>query len=352
MAATRLFITHDLTGAPGALIDAATGNIIAEYDALTAPFLCSDSGASNSDGLLALFTPFDAFTTTLAPKIYQWDGNIAFTQIGTFGLTFPPLTSMNAVGSNFWVFGQSPLDTPANIQPSFFKFNNAGTLVNTVGPLTLGVNRFVGAFCVDDTETVAYYSHQFPSIYNNPIKSWNLLTNTAGPQVSAGVGANTRVIGLYSPPGSTDVIALLQFYDGIGGNSSSIRRYTAAGAIVYSVVFTSIVDMGDDSLETAIDPDLNSCWARWPNAPNYDTFQGSAYTRLAFSNGATLSSISVPVNVDNAPASTCPLLALAPAIPPPPPSNPGSGIYRIVPGKRQDTIFNDDLTSSFTTKIP
>jgi hypothetical protein len=51
------------------------------------------------------------------------------------------------------------------------------------------------------------------------------------------------------------------------------------------------------------------------------------------------------------PATSCIPVVFVLAAPPLPP-NPGSGIYKLVPGKYNDTLWNEDLTASFDTKIP
>lgn len=53
------------------------------------------------------------------------------------------------------------------------------------------------------------------------------------------------------------------------------------------------------------------------------------------------------------PAESCMMVTYKYEVTPPaPPPNPGSGIYKLVPGKHNDTLWNDDLTSSFDVKIP
>jgi hypothetical protein len=342
-----IFIPHDLAGGTGALIDASNGNIISEYGGAIPPFQATDMGATNTSQLMALFSPFVQGSPREFPHIWQWDQVITFTQIATFDKQLDQLSPIRGVGTNFWICDGKA--TPDGKR--FWKFNNAGVTQLNKGPNTFLLNG-VGTFCISNDESRAFYSNRFP---NGAIKVWDLVNDVALTDLVAAVGANITVSELWSIPGSTDIIAVLSFYDGVSNNTRIIRRYTNAGGLVYNITFATLGFIapfnGDDTLESGLDTDLSSCWARYPDGPSFDSFISSAFTRLSFADGSIISQISVPRNGNGAPATTCPVLIFETVTPPPPP-NPGSGIYKIVPGKRNDSIWNDDFTGSFDTKIP
>jgi len=68
--------------------------------------------------------------------------------------------------------------------------------------------------------------------------------------------------------------------------------------------------------------------------------------------GPSFSQDSDPLDTPWAHQGSCPILILTNEIIPPPPPNITSGIYKLVPGKHQDTLWNENFEGTTDVKIP
>ncbi len=321
-------------GGKAGMINSLTGNVDFE------PLLASRSGsARNVDGLFTL-VPF----TTSPPKIYRWDGGTTLTVVGTFSTVgnvthVVPGFVADRVNSNFWSLSGIGVANPTT--PSWRKYDITGALLNTVGPITT-ISNGVLAMAVSQDETIGYYYGGFP-LNNQPIRRWDLINNVALSNLVANLGdADTSVQNIYKVDGSTDIVALLIRND-FTTVTLRIRRYTAAGSIVYDVLFGTVIGTDDSNLECCEDPARDSIWARWPGPPNYDISLGSRFQRLSLVDGSTISFVDNLIGLDGVPAPTCAFVAVG-SIPPPPPS----GIYYIKLGKTNDTLYYSNYFTNST----
>ncbi len=290
-----LFVPGDGVG-DAALIDPGSGSLVNQT-----PFFSRSGAARLPNGLFSLRSSITKDTI----YIWSWNGATTFTSVAFFdggkGFGFPFTT----IDTNFWTCQY--LGLHVFNQPSFYKYDQTGQILKSVGPISIITNG-VEAFTPSLDETVAYYNN---TSANTAIKRWDLVNNVALTDLVANIGASTHSNYLYTVPGSTDIVAILYLWTGGNdGGTRIIRRYTATGTVVYNVTFATVLGTAADTIEdAAVDPSLTSVWVRWPGPPNYDSFLGSRYQQLSLADGSTLGFVD-NVAFEEVPASTCPLLVL------------------------------------------
>lgn len=338
-----LYVPRDQIGNPGCLLDSVSGVILVKYPLED---VVGDQGVININQRIALHKPVVFGSPAEFMTLWEWDGSLTVNQVGTFNKKYAQFSPIRPVGSNYWIAGTE--GGGSTNTPGFHKFDANGVFQLSKGPITF-LSNGVTTFCINDAETIAYYAN---SLSNNAIKSWDLVGNVAGPDVVTNVGVNYRVHHLWNIIGTSDIAAVIVFSDFSNPTRWMLRRYTPTGTIVYENIFdTDSAILGDDITECGIDPDFTSIWVRWAAPPTYDSFVSSSYRQFRLEDGVPLTpTLNITRDFEGVPCHTCPLIILGSSAPPLP--NEFSGIYRLVPGKRQDTLWDQDFNGTTDVKIP
>lgn len=316
-----LMVTSDGGFGNGVIVDTATG--LVTEDALN--FFSIQEAARLSTGEICA-----CVVNVLGPlNIYTWNNSstaAVFTIAATFaGGNVLPGYGLNINNDLFWGFLNLNV---ANA--SFYKFNAAGTVLNTVGPVAGSGTGTL--FCVAIDEGIAYYAKNSTST----IKRWNLLTNSAMADFLT-FNINYFVSGMWNVQGSTDIVVAYNNFSGAGDDTRVLIRYTAAGATVYTSTYHTIVAPStDDFSEVALSIDLLGIWTRDAGPPSWDITVDCEYNHVLFSTGAVDETANIAVTASGSPSTTCFLMELSAAV-------NNAGIYKIVPGKTYDELFEQDV---------
>jgi hypothetical protein len=142
----------------------------------------------------------------------------------------------------------------------------------------------------------------------------------------------------------------------IDGASNKTYVFNSSGILINTIT-------RDYTVHRAVRiPGENSIWV-WGNDALGAMFVKETFpagTELIRVRHASLTHISGPAYSNDADAipfpwahqSSCPLLILTSSATPPVPPNPSSGIYKLVPGKHNDTLWVENFTGTFDVKIP
>ncbi len=276
MPAFALFLP-DPAGGGAQLIDQA-GAITAGFD------FYADQSARLPNGLFVCQNA----SSSCPIHIWQWNGGTSFTQLATFaGLfsgspNFPPSTHFAAIGTHFWAAPWIPSNSG---EFQFWKFDQTGAVLASIGPttfLTFGLQCFTPSL----DETIAYYSNGVT------ILRWDLVGNAALSNLASLSADIFGIVKLYPVPGSTDIVAVLIQWDGVSLNNRLLRRYTAAGAIVYDVIVATVLGVADDPYcDAALDPSGTSVWIEYPGPPSYDSSLLCTFAQVSLADGSTLRTI-------------------------------------------------------------
>src|SRR5260221_179154 len=307
--ADSYYSLNDGSASASAILSSSTGLVLFTNSAQ----LSRSGSARNNAGLFVLVLGL----VNTAPTIYSWNGDGTFNLVGTFaaGTVNPTACAFSSVLANFWCLSGI---AGANFNtPSFRKFDSTGAILNTVGPITFIANG-IQTLAVSLDETIGYYTGGVGN--NQPIKRWDLVGNVALGDLVANLGdTNAFVQHLYPITGSTDIVAVIQSWDGTAGHSNTriIRRYTAAGAIVYSVTFAKQLTPGDFRAECSESSSLTTIVCRWGGPTAYNISTGSRFQVLNLSDGSTAGFVdNVADVVTFIPAGTCPMVVLGVSAPP------------------------------------
>lgn len=332
-------------------------------------FAASEQGCSLASGIWGLFGKQNVpgnvvgsdqlFIYSAAPSLAL----IARVTMPKFGRAMGTDLTKFYVAANVDGF---PNPSPSTV----YTFSNAGILGGTTWTLNrsnIGTSLNGGAAMgVKRDSSVLYYTRNgtiSPNMSDGHLHSHNLLTDADGIE--------------FTGPGSSyaagDVIVLSDntilciWNKGTATESHIIYHYDAAGNILHTYDFgttfvhhiihessdvaTSIIVWTENLVEDA------SLTGRW----DLERLTIATGARAVLINdkhfftagvGPFDNSNNCNPEVFGAPDS-CPLIMMmTPFVPPPPTPNERSGIYKIVPGKHNDTLWNEDFAGTTDFKIP
>jgi len=151
---------------------------------------------------------------------------------------------------------------------------------------------------------------------------------------------------------------LVSYEDHLAPVDEFVKRYSPAGALLNT--YTLPTGEALDRIGLDKDDSADTFWMM--SFPNNQIMR---FRQIRISDGVTLVTFDVTVFTNGVSEQTfaesmdrfgisncCPLVVLRTEIVPPVAPNLNSGIYRVVPGKRQDTLWTQDFAGTEDVKIP
>lgn len=318
---------------PGVIIDPSTGQVVN----IVFPLAQGDYGDVFLNGVIAL-EDFDNDDI----KFYTFDFNLITTVDLSPSTDFLKMR-INHTANLLWVSHRQSGVT------KFKSYDSAGVL-QTNDDTTLSQNP--QAICANNNSTIMYYGLQLSGA---PLKQWDLIANVALADLVAGVGS-TRISDILVM-NNGDILCLH-----VLSGPVFVRRYNSAGVLQATYnIGTSIYPagavprMGYDALAGQ-----NAFWIWWFPAT------GKAQAdKIQISDGTVLQTFQIDTYEEGAaevsnpdtfgPSNSCPIIILGIPITASNsdgtlfitlPVTNGSGIYKLVPGKRNDTLWVDVNTGT------
>lgn len=235
------------------------------------------------------------------------------------------------------------------------------SLIATLPSVSLGAELIYGGATANNAGTILYYTDRVGG-YN--VKRWDLSGNAPLSDFLAAV-ANYNIVDLLTL--DNDNIVVSYFDESIGGHDFYVKIYNPAGALqnTYNFGDTNFADPARLAYSTN---NSTSFWV-WLHKDG-DLDDGIAHFKeIQISDGATLTDVPV-LEMDSDGTSnittptpygifgvspSCPFYILREGFIPPPPINPSSGIYKVVPRSRKsnDTLYvSFDPLETEVVKIP
>lgn len=327
----NLVVNDDTTGLPLAVLSHTIDNTLINF---VKDMPASEEGANLANGIMAYE---EAFENSI--KIYS----PSFALLFDTGLLSATIRLQACRGtSRFWVgFSKNPSEA---------KYL---TTAGVFGPIhVLTANTSLDRLAASDDETILYFTNL---LIGAPIKRWDLVNDLALSDLAAGI-ANYRAKDILYL--SDDTIVVL-YYD-TGTKDVLGKRYSTAGAILNTytlgVQTATIVPRAcyanDNpnsfwvwthelvaSLGTSVFRNVKCSDGSILATRNHQEYQSGVYTGTETATPTTRFGNS----------NSCPLLVMLGVSV----NNPSSGIYVLVPGKRNDTIYtNVDTGATEDVKIP
>lgn len=205
----------------------------------------------------------------------------------------------------------------------------------------------IGPIATNNAGTLLYYADT--SINSAEVRVWNLSTGVAGANLVANLASNYVIGDILVLPDDT----LIVMYSKSGGSAVVVKHYSAAGATL------NTYSIGTNDTTTArLAYGVGTPENFW--AGTHDGDGGWVFQKIRVSDGVVLTTrlhAEFELGVYEGTASSnpprfgasfsCPFLILTATDQP----SFRSGLYQIVPGKRNDTLYDEDGTTE-DVKIP
>lgn len=241
-------------------------------------------------------------------------------------------------------------------------------VAQTVGsPLTLTGVTTANGIATNSDETIAYITG---TGVGDPIKAWDIVGNVALGDFYGGLADHIAYDALWLPNNTM----LVLFYKSTATKDLVVKQFNSLGVIINSYEFGSDflitkggVDLGPPRITWGQDPNTSFWIMIHPDSPNYpkvilretDVSTGSQIgsdVLHAFYNAGIYGINKAAPQQANpfarfGPSSSCPVyLTRSTTFTP---ATPFSGIYKLVPGKRNDTVWTDvNAQQTLNIKIP
>lgn len=288
-------------------------------------------------------------------KLALFDANLVYiTSVDTVAGLGGNVPLISHDSSKFYVY--DPTDRSLNT------VTTAGVVASVTGPLPIG-NKF--GLGIKRDGSIAYYSK---GKFDGIIYRWNIPGNAPLSNLYSITGfvpgSDSLSMTPNNNPGEILVLSdntIITYWHDLSATTTHILHLTEAGTIINDFPFTDAVEGYIDHISYGIADSLGTITVWFQDTP---LIIGQWQTLLLSAGTLTLNLLSDMFNAGinlhgnssllAGPSESCGMITyLLQVTPPPtPPLNPGSGIYKIVPGKHNDTLWNDDLTASFDVKIP
>lgn len=333
-------IDAGLTGLQGGFIDAISSAIVGfkpQFIAGEAGDILPTSGRMlfvDEYGSLAGFPP------GASEYVYLFDKNLS-TIITSFPLDFIAFVGSGLIRTHL------PTEKFYIATNEFNNFNYRTVDVNGIlGPLKPVTDFGTGtnALAVNNAETVMYISHSPSSAAL--IKRWDMIGNVFLTDLTASL-ADHRITDLLVMPDDT-IIAC--YFKTTTPRDCFIRRYNSAGILLNTFIFVYSTTLTSTDPRLGYSADTNTFWLLNHLSSGYGDIR-----KIRISDGVALVTSLTPDSLQGAieqanpplphTSDSCPVIELRlDTITPIPPvivSIDGSGIYKLTPGKRSDTLWID-----------
>jgi hypothetical protein len=269
-----LLIPDDTFGYPAALLDATTGELLR----FVSPFASSEAGAILPNGISCFVDDDEVTTGTATVKLYDPSLNL-ITSLALNVRGQGPVTSNNL--DRFYIENIGPGGSGLD-QGSIHVVTSAGTYLGKVADVGVVSPRGVMGMAVSPDGSILYYSryHLANGFEVEPIRRWNLLTDSAMSDLVAAVSSHNICREILVLPDGT----ILASYNHISAAGSFVRRYSDAGATLNTYPGLEPAHISDE-IRLAHDPDYESFWV-WTKTGTGTAI--STFRHIRISDGADL----------------------------------------------------------------